>query len=576
MRFNRSECEYLRATANNKFNEVRETWVQCGQWALPHRTKWLLSQMPGARNNMHIVDPSHTLALRSYVAGFMEGNTSASRPWLRIMAQDPDQSQFPNNRAWLDHFTRRVLNCLSVSNFYHSCGMTYYDYGTFNNAGIFMDEIKDRLHFHNLVPGSYRVINNGIGEPVVLIREFTLSVKALVDTYGKRGVSGDRRWDNFSDAVKLMYEKSNYTQMIDVAQVVRENEDFDPNKPIAMMNKKWVSFTYEIGNSRNAANGTATGVMGNMMPGDPGMESRALSTFSSKRRPFILARSHSNGNFEYGEMGPTIDALGTIKSMQKKTIAQDQAIEQMLRPALQGPASLRKSYITTQPNAFIPLSNGDQKQGLRSVFEVNPAITQLFGNIQDLRQLIDKIYYADFLLYLSRNPKTRTATETNAIMQEQQLIIGPNLQSLNWSFNVPLIDFVMDFVLDNDPFLEPPPDDLAGQFLRTEFVSVFAQAQKAADLPVIERYLGMITNVGALDPSVFQKANLDKIADIYEDRLFLPPGINRPQEQVDNMRQQAQAMAQRQQMLQQTIPALAGAAKDVGLKADSFEGAPAQ
>ena len=85
-------------------------------------------------------------------------------------------------------------------------------------------------------------------------------------------------------------------------------------------------------------------------------------------------------------------------------------------------------------------------------------------------------------------------------------------------------------------------------------------------MPAIDQYLAMIERLGQLPPaaSIFDKVNLDKLADLYEDRLFLPVGLTRPQAEVDAKRQQAQAQQQRQQMLEQGLPAVAKAAKDAG------------
>jgi len=567
MEYKKAHCEYLRYQAKQRFDKVRSTWIDCGKWALPHRTKWLLSQTEGERNNHHIVDPSHILALRSYVAGFLEGNTSANRPWYRIGSGNPEINLVPENHAWLDKFTRRTLVTLSSSNFYHAAGQFYYDFGVFNTGAFYIDEIKGGLFFHNLTPGAYYAINNGYGEAVVLVREFSMTVKALVDTYGKKK-DGKHDWSNFSSNVRKMYEDGNYTSNVDVVHVIKENEYFDPVKPQALLNRRWISLTYEIGGQRGPNyQETAEFGAGGIDPLDKEEGQRYLSVKASKRKPFIIGKSDTSGNFEYGEKGPTLDALGLIKSLNKKAIGKDQALEQMLRPPLQGPANLKKSYITTAPNSYVPLDAQSmatsQGKGLRTIFEVNPAIGSLIQDVSDLRQQIGELYYADYLLYLSRNPKTRTARETDAIVQEQQLVIGPNLQSLNWTFNVPVAEFVMDFVLDEDPYLEPPPDALAGQFIRPEFISVFAQQQKAADLPSVDRYIAMITNVGQVNPKIWDKANLDKLADLYEDRLFLPAGLNNPQAKVDAMREQALAQQKRQRMLEETIPAVAGAAKDM-------------
>lgn len=560
--YSKGHCEYLRQMTKQRFDKVRSTWIDCGKWALPHKIKWLLSTTEGERNNQHIVDSTHILALRSYVAGFLEGNTSAGRPWFRIAHADPDVNRVTENREWLDLFTRRCLIAFSNSNFYHAAGSFYYDFGTFNTGAYYIDEMKTGLHFHNLTPGAYYCLNNNLGVADILVREFSLTVKALIDTYGSKTSTGSWDWSNFSSRVRKCYEDGNYTQKIDVVHVIKPNEHFNPEQPNALLNKQWISLTYELGGTGGQyyQDGQEFGTTGP----DPREKEVYLKKSASKRKPFIVGKSDSDSNFEYGEKGPTLDALGLIKSLNKKAIGKDIALDQMLKPAVQGPASLRKSYISLSPSAFVPLDAQSAAQGgLKPIFQVNPAIAALNQDVTDLRDQVEKLYYADYLLFLTRNPKTRTATETNAVVQEQQLIIGPNLQSLNWTHNIPAVEFVQDYVLHEDPYLPPPPPGLEGEFLRTEFISVFAQAQKAADLPTIDKYIQMISSIGQLNPSIWDKANLDKLADLYEDRLYLPAGLNNPQAKVEAKREQAQAMAQRQQMMQETMPAVAGAAKDL-------------
>lgn len=565
---NKKHLEFMRMQSKQRFDKIRPTMLECLRWAAPHRAKWMQSQEPGERNNFHIVDPTHILALRSFVAGFMEGNTSSTRPWYRIGTGDPDINHYSKNRDWLDIFARRTLSVLASSNFYHAAGQFYYDYGAGHTGAHYIEERKGGLFFHTLTPGSYYVLNNGYGEAVVMVREFQLSVKALVETYGRKK---NGKWDysNFTSGVAKAYQDCNYTQQIDVVHVMYENPKFDPNQPEALLNRRWLSVTYEAGGMIGEYTVDGQGAGSSTGSFDDKDKDKFLEIKSSKRKPFIVGKTESSSNFEYGETGPTLMALGLIKSLNKKAISKDQALEMAIRPPLQGPANLKKTYVTSAPNSFVPLDASSLAQkGLRTIYEINPAIANLVEDVADLRTIVDKIYYADYLLYLSRNPKTRTAREVDAIVQEQQLIIGPNLQSLNWTYNVPVIEFVMDYVLWEDPLLPPPPEELSGQFLRPEIISPFQQAQKAADLPAIDRYVAMVTQVGSIDPRIFDKANLDKLADLYEDRLFLPAGLNNPQAKVDAMRQQQAAQQQQQKMLTETLPAMAGAAKDVGLKLD--------
>lgn len=556
----KQHCEFLREQAKRKFDYVRGSWCEALRWTNPSRARWMLSQTPGERRNQHIVDPTHILALRSCVAGFLEGNTSASRPWYRIESADVDKNEKYENKRWLQHYTNRTLNYFGRSNYYHAAGTFYYDFHTVNTGAHYFEQLDDGVFFHTLVPGSYYVINNGFGEAEILVREFCLNVKSIVDTYGKNNRDGKADWSNISDSVKRMYENGDYTQMVDIVHIIMKNPDFDPDDPNNPENRLWLELTYELGGvgGHNFMEGLEYGINGET----PEMK-KFLKRFTGRRKPFVVGKSTEE--FEYGERGATYDALGLIKSLNKKAIGKDQALEQMLQPALQGPSALRKSYISTAPNTFVPIDsrslNGKQK--LEPIFNISPAIGALIQDVGDLRQIVDKIYYADFLLYLSKNPKTRTAAETNAIVEEQQRIIGPTLQSLNYTYNNPIVEWMADYVLYEDPFLEPPPPDLQGTSLRVEFVSVFAQAQRSFDLPAIERYMAMIERVGQIDPKVLQKVNTDKLADLYEDRLYLPSGLNNPQDKVDAMREQAAREAQRQQQLQETLPAVAKAGKDI-------------
>ena len=560
-RYSKQTCEFQRQQAKSKFDKIRKTWCDLLRWGLPHKSTWILSQTEGERKNQHIVDPTHVLALRSFVAGFLEGNTSASRPWARIGTKDSERDDSSENKQWLQHFTDRVMNAIGTSNFYHAAGNFYYDYGVVNTGSHYFEVLPNgAVHVHTLIPGSYYVLNDAYGEAAQIIREFSINVKALVDKYGQRTKDGGRDWSNISSSVRKMYEDGNYGTMIDVVHTVKENPNYDFRDPDAFENKQWLELTYELGAGSGHFWAEGQEFAGTIVDKK---EEIFLKEFTTKRKPFVVGKS--TNEFEYGEKGPTIDALGLIKSLNKKAISKDQAIEQILKPALQGPASLRKSYISHAPNTFVPLDakSIQGKSKLEPIFSVNPAIGTLIQDVEDMRQQVDKLYYADFLLFLSRNPKTRTATETSAVLEEQQRIIGPNLQSLNNTYNIPVLEWFMDFVLFEDPYLKPPPSSMEGQALKPEFISVFAQAQKAADLPAIDRYAGMIANVAQIDPRVLDKFNVDKLADLYEDRLYLPAGLNNPQSIVDAKREQAAAAQQRKQQLEETLPAVAKSAKDM-------------
>lgn len=570
-----SDCDYLRSSLQTEFQQIKGTWKDLMHWTLPHRGRYLSGKsQQGPRNNNHIVDPTHIIALRSYVAGFLEGNTSTSRPWYRYQHADSTLNKMPRVREWVDKLTWRSLQIAGSSNLYHALAEAYYDYGVVNTAVLFITELKTGLHFTVLPPGSYTLQNDFRGVANILVREFSMNIKALVQEYGVKDKNGTPDWSNFSDYVRNAYERGDYTKTVEVCHIVKPNDKFSHNEMEVKLNRPWISMTYEIGqgNSSGSLPSGVTDISWQRGRSDYGGDTKSkggdkfLKIGAFTRKPFIAFRSGSTNNFAYGEKGPTYDSIGIIKSLNKKAISKDVALDQMLNPTLQGPASLRKSYITTSPYGFVPLDPSTAAQGgLKRVFDINPAISALISDVEDLRKIISKMYFQDFMLYMTQNPKTRTAREVDAVQSEQQLVIGPNLQSLNWTLNKPLAEYLAEYTIYEDTYLPEMPDELSGQVLSPIFISIFAQAQKSADLPSVDRFVRMVAELAPIDASIMDKLDVDVLADIYDDRLFLPPGLNRHKGTVDAMREQRQAEAAKQQRLNETIPALAGAAKDMGM-----------
>jgi len=147
-------------------------------------------------------------------------------------------------------------------------------------------------------------------------------------------------------------------------------------------------------------------------------------------------------------------------------------------------------------------------------------------------------------------------------MDEQKSVIGPNLQSLNKTYNTVIAEYMLDFVIENDEYIGEIPEDLQGAWIETEFTSPFAQAQKAFDLPQINQFVAQWSQIAQLIPSAWNNININKLAQIYEDRYQLPAGLNNPATEVDAMMRQAQEQAQRQQQLE-ALPKAAAATKSM-------------
>lgn len=557
-------CEIIRSEADVYYGNVSNTLKECTYWTIPHRLPFLTGEKHGTRNNNHIVDPTHILALRSGVAGFLEGNTSSTRAWNIYRHQDAAMEHISSVRQWFDTFNRRCLYNAQSSNLYHALGEFYYEYLINNTAVLFKDKLNNKMFFTCLPVGSYRLLNGLDGRADTLIYIRKMSVKNVVDTYGTYDESGLPIWSNFSSLVKEAYCASAYSEEIDVVTVIERNPEYNAKQIELGKNRAYISMTYEAPNS---GIGTSTMKWRNTYNWESEVynNNKFLKIGYFKNKPFLAAKS-TGGAFPYGERGPTLDALGVIKSLNKNRINKDKVLQQMTDPTFMGPANFRKSYLTSNPGAFVPLSNDDlAKGGLKPMFQHTPAIGALFEDIKDERSIVSKLYYQDFLLYLTQNQKTRTAEEVRAVESEKQLVVGPNFQALEWTCNKPLANMIAEFTLYDDTLLPAPPPELAGQTIEPTFISLFAQSQRSADLPSIQTFLNMVLGVAPVNQEILLKLDTDVLGDIYSDRLFLPYGLVRSKEDVDALKAKMQADMQKQQQLE-ALKVKAGAAKDLGIQ----------
>lgn len=554
--YSRLDFEIMSQDAKERFNQFRADWVEQLLWTTPKRAMWLLGNDRTENiKGYPIIDPTHILAQRSMVAGFSEGNTSATRPWLRYAHPDTDLNTYEPVRRFLQKASDRALMYLQNSNFYNQAGQFYYDYSSVDTGCHIFKRINGGIHVYTLMPGSYFVIQNALHEPEALIREFSLHAVALVKRFGKK-VDGKWDWSIFSNRVKELYDKSDTNIKIELREIITRNKDFQPEKPVGGRNRQWFSVIYETG--------VATGSGFAQFINDPtGPDCKNLEVSYYRTRPFVVGKQL--GDSPYGEIGSTSGAIGAIRSINKKAISKDIALEKLLEPTTQGPGHIRKSYLTTQARKHIPLdATAMTLGGVKPIYEIRgEGIAAVVGDVADNRQQIEKFYYADFLLYLSNNPKTRTAEETRAIVEERQMVLGPALQTLNWSYNIPISEYMLDFVLNEDPVIGEMdiPEELQGEFIKTEFLSVFAQVQRAFDLPQINQYVSQWLTIAQLNPQAWNNINLNELARIYEDRYYLPVGLNNPQSKVDALMRQAQQQQMRQQMIE-ALPAAAQASKN--------------
>ena len=509
-------------------------WRDIGDYVLPNRARFTLSDMNrGDRRNLKIIDASATLASRTLRSGMMAGITSPARPWFRLTIHDQDLAEYGPVRRWLDTVTKRMASFFLRSNLYNMLPKVYGDIGNFSTAAMFIEEDFDNvLHSYVFPIGSYMIANDEKLRVCVFAREFRMTVRQLVRKFGRLSSEGSSQpdWSNFSVGVRTAWEQGDYETAFDVVHIVRPNENHDDSMMLSKF-KKFSSIYYEKGTSS--------------------ADNRFLSEKGYDYFPVLAPRWEVTGEDSYGTSCPGMDVLGYIKALQTMQKRKAQAIEKMVNPPMTGPTALKGKRASILPGDITYVDTQNGSQGFRPVHEVDPKLEALLLDIQDHRQIIRRSYYEDLFLMIAESSDTqKTAREIDERHEEKLLALGPVLEQVNQDALDPLIDIGFNLGINQGEF-PTPPEEIQGQPLKVEYISIMAQAQKLAGISNIERFTSFAVNLAATSgvTEVIDKVDLDQTIYVYGERLGVDAELIRSDEDVAGIRERRLQAQQAQQAL---------------------------
>lgn len=523
-------------------------WRDIGDYVVPQRLRFLTTEKNrGDRRNDKIINNAAFLAWRTARSGLHAGMSSPARPWFNMTTPDPDLAEFGPVKQWLYTVTQRMRSLMLRSNLYNALPTLYGDeigFG-FGACGIFRDEGDSFAGNNNLFYcvnydiGSYWMGVNARGRVDTFVRQIPMTVRQLVTEYGVESKSGAPKWDNFSKSVRDHWDHHDYGIYVDVMQVIAPNERHDKALFEAKY-KLYRSCHYEMG-----------------CDDDTYLKESGFDYF-----PILAPRWERMGNDVYGR-GCGTEALGDTKALQLYERRSAQAVEKMIKPSLQGPSSLKNQKVSLLSGDITFVDAREGMQGLKPIHEVRYAIDQVEAKIQRHEQRISRTFYEDLFLMLSQSDRRQiTAREIEERHEEKLLALGPTLELQNqWVFD-PLTDIVFDLMLHtgDGSLIPPPPQEISEMQLKTEYISILAQAQKLVGTVGVERVMGFAGNMVAVFPEIADKVNPDEALAVYAEMHGTPPKILRSEDEVAVRREQ-RAKAQQAQAMAEAAPGMAAGAK---------------
>lgn len=487
-------------------------WREISTYLLPGNGRFFLQDRNKGQDRWNnIYDNTGTQALTTLGAGLMSGATSPARPWFRLETPDPNLNQVQEVKVWLDEVSQAMHKVFQKSNTYRVLHQMYEELGAFGTgAAIILPHADDVIHLYPLTCGEYCIATDASGEVVTIYRQFQMTVSQLVKEFG---------YENCSMATQSMYSTgASLDQWVTVQHSVEPRYDRDHSKNNAK-NMAWGSYYMELGS-----------------------EDKFLRESGFKQFPGVAPRWAVSGGDVYGR-SPAMQALGDIKGLQHKQIRKATALDYQTNPPLAVPATLKDHGLDRLPGGVTYVDPQGHTKPVTSLFEVNLELQYLIQDIQMDQQRINRAFFADLFLMLSNSDDPRmTATEVAARQEEKMLMLGPVLERLSNELYSPLIEITFTHMQEAG-ILPPPPQQMSGMPLNVVLVSVLAQAQQAIGTNSIDRFMGNVAAIAQYKPEILDKINTDAWADIYSDKMGVPPQLIVSSDAVQKVRD-ARAKAQ--------------------------------
>lgn len=505
-------------------------WREIADYLIPRRYKWLITPNQASRGspiNQRIIDNTATRALRVLAAGMMAGITSPGRPWFRLTLDDANLAEFPAVRQWLDEVANRMRTVFAESNFYTALGTVYEDLGSFaTSAMIIYEDFDDVIRCYNSCAGEYFIANSDRMAVDTLYRQFVMTTKQIAQRFGTKDAS-----PTVQQAVKA--GGAMLSREIIVAHAIEPNDDqMEGLKGFRGMPYREVFWEY--GSSKETM----------------------LARRGFHECPFVAPRWSIVGNDAYGR-GPGMDALGDIKQLQVEQKRKAQAIDKMVNPPMVADVSLKNEPATLLPGGvtYVAATAG---VGFKPVYEVKPDLEKMVADIAECQERIKDTFFVNLFLMISQLDTVRSATEIDARREEKLIQLGPVLERFENEALDPGIDRTFNIMLRAGLF-PPIPKELRGQHIKTEYISMLAQAQKAAMTAGLERFVAFVGNAAAAYPQALDNVDIDEAVDQYAEMLGVSPKVVRPFAEVVKLRAERAKQQQAAAAAQASMAAVEGA-----------------
>jgi hypothetical protein len=455
---------------------IENHWQEVLQYVIPRKADVTSSLPEGGKRGAELFD-STAIYSNLLLAAALHG--MLTNPAVRFFDLDPSDLELMNDeecRTWLQDTADRLYSILNASNFQTEIHEVYIDEGSIGTACMFMSDDEDNVvHFAARHMKEVYVCENNLGLIDTVYREFKWKPRQVVQEFG---------YDKLPAKIKKKVDEGcddNWTLVHIVEEMSDEEKKNSPQK-------------YEYKSCYIVS------------------ELECIVSESGFREfPYVVPRWTKTSGETYGR-GPGMDMLPDIKMVNKmmETTLQGAAIT--VRPPMQVPDDGVVGKVRLTPGGVTLVRPGA---------EIKPLITDAridFGYqaVEDVRKRIREGFYGN--LFSLREGPQMTATEVNALTEQQLRLMGPVLGRQHFELLAPMIHRVFK-IAERKGKLKPVPEKLKKKGFDVRYTSLVARSQRMSEGQNLGRAIQVAAPIINAKPESLDLLNSDEairyVFDIY-------------------------------------------------------------
>ena len=510
-----------RLDALKSLRGVWEThWQEVTDYTIPRKNEYVKSNVPGEKKGVELYDNTSMVSLETLVAALHGLLTNPNTLWFLLQTGDPILDDSDEVATYLQDLSRRMHRVLNNSNFQPEVYEYYLDLASVGTATMVMEEDKDSVvAFSTKHLGEIFPAENSKGLIDEVYRTFAWTPKQIVQKFA---VGVDPTKEALSAVVgdkvaKCYIEGKN--EKFEIIHAVYRDEDTKVKK------LPFVS-QYVLKEDR-----------------------KTLQEGKFRRFPYLISRWSKTSGEVYGR-SPAMTALPEQKTLNVMAKTMLKGAQKVVDPPVQIPDDGFVRPLRTFPGGVNYYRAGSQDR-IEPIFN-DSRIDFGFEAIRERQQRVREAFFVDKLSLVQSD--RMTTVEVNQRIQEQMRFLGPLLGRQQTEFLRPLIDRLLDIMIDKDggsgELLGQPPEQIADVELDVMYSSPIARAQRMGEADSLAGAMQASAPLFEMDPASID--NIDSDQYIRENfQIFgASQRVLRDRDEVEAIRearQQAQAQAVKQQ-----------------------------